>query len=333
MISILSLKTPLDQPIDAIDTVNHNIFRCLSGQVNFMERKTFWQKVSVLRKIKPDYMLGIGVVEEIFYFPFKPARTKYVIAWHTILRKTITLPVRRILFQRAAFIIAVSDCAARSVKKYFPSKPIFKILNGVDTDFFNPDKRDMNFLGATFGLPRNKPVILFVGAMFQRKRPDVFIKIAKNIPEASFVLVGRKDKQDFISHTKDLKNFYWLPFASHKEVSRIMASSDIFLFPSIDEPCAAVIVEAMASGLPCVLSDSCGNSELIINGKDGFLVKPQSGELEKFAALIRELISDKALHSEITRNAREKCLNSLNWPSVAVKYLGAFNEFNEAKSK
>ena len=329
MISILSLKTPLGKPIDAIDTVNHNIFRCLSGRVDFMELKTFWQKVLVFRKVKPDYMLGIGVLEEILYLPFKPARTRYVIAWHTVLRVGKTWPVRKILFRRAAFVIAVSDCVAQSVKKHFPSKQIFKILNGVDTEFFNPHKRDRNFLGTTFGLPLNRPVILFVGAMFKRKRPDVFIKLAENVPEASFVLVGRKDKQDFISSAKDLKNFYWMPFASHEEVSKIMASSDIFLFPSIDEPCAAVIVEAMASGLPCVLSDSCGNSELISDGKEGFLVKPQSGELKKFITLIHKLMSDNILRSEMSRNAREKCLSNLNWPRVSEKYFEVFSVFNQ----
>lgn len=332
MISVLSLKTPLGKPTDAIDTVNHNIFRCLSDRIDFIERKTFWQKVSVLQKVRPDYMLGTGVAEEILYLPFKPARTKYVIAWHTILKATRTWLIRKILFQRAEFVISVSDCAAQSVRRYFPSKPIFKILNGVDTEFFNPSKKDRNFLNETFSLPPDDPVVLFVGAMFQRKRPDIFIELARNIPEASFILVGRKDKQDFISSAKDLKNFHWVPFASHEDISKIMASSDVFLFPSVDEPCAVVIVEAMASGLPCVLSDSCGNSELISNGKEGFLVEPRSAELEEFTASIRKLISDKVLHSEMSKNARERCLSGLNWPCVAEKYFEVFNAPNKTKN-
>ncbi len=264
-------------------------------------------------------------MSEIFYLPFKPRKTRYVIGWHTLLKKTKAWLVRKILFGRSKAVIAVSDCAAGTVKKYFPGKKVVTILNGVDTEFFNPGKFDREYVGKKFGVDFSKPVVLFVGALFERKRPDVFIEIARRYDNANFVLVGRKDKTDFITPTKGLNRFKWIPFMEREDVAVMMASSDVFLFPSVYEPCAAVIPEAMASGLPVILSRSCGNHELITHEKEGFLIDPGKNEADEFVKYLDALLANSAYMKTIGENARRKCEEELNWSTVSKRYEEVFS--------
>lgn len=326
MITIASLKIPSGKPTDAVDTVNHNVFSRLRGQIRFLEPRSFRDIFRLLRRERPDFVLGLASAQEILILPFLPKNTRYVIAWHTLLRRTKAWPIRRRLFSRATFVIAVSECAASSIRKFFPEKNVFPALNGVDPRFFTPGKHNPEYLSKKFKLDFSRPVVLFVGALFHRKRPELFLEISRRVPEANFVLVGRAAEVKLPRILPD--NFRWIPAMSREDVAMLMATSQIFLFPSVNEPCAAVIPEALASGLPVILSKSCGNSELITDNKEGFLVPVGDQEIAAMAEKVRYLIADSGARQAMSGRAREKCLKELNWEVVAKKYLEIFAPLN-----
>jgi glycosyltransferase involved in cell wall biosynthesis len=327
MITILSLKSPSGKATDAVDTVNRNVFNKINiNDINFVETKGFFNKIILMHKLKPDFLLGIGNIEEIFFVLSKPSSVRYVIAWHTLLRKTKTWLIRKFLFNSVEFIITVSCCAGVTVKNLFPNIKVFTALNGVDTDFFNKNRENKDYLSKKYSISFNKPVVLFVGALFKRKRPDIFISIARKFNDATFILIGREDKEDFLSDTKNIHNFKWIPFMDRNDIATMMASSDIFLFPSINEPCAAVIPEAMSSGLIVLLSKSCGNRELIDDGKNGFLVDVGDNEVIDFLDHLKNIFSNDNFRKNISQNARKKCEDQLNWPAVSGVYKKIFYE-------
>ena len=327
MITILSLKSPTGRATDAVDTVNRNVFNEINpNDINFVETNGFWSKVVLIRKLKPDFLLGIGNIEEIIFVLLKPNSARYVIAWHTLLKKTKTWLIRRYLFSRTDFVIAVSACAGQTVANFFPHKKVFTAINGVDLNFFNKNKKNNEYLFKKYGINFNKPIVLFVGALFRRKRPDIFISIAKEFKDANFILIGRKSKEDFLSDIYNIDNLTWIPFMDRNDIAIMMASSDIFLFPSINEPCAAVIPEAMSSGLSVILSKSCGNKELIDDEENGFLINVGDDEVVNFLNVLKKLLSDNNLIKNIGQNARKKCEDRLNWPMVANIYKNIFFE-------
>jgi len=61
-----------------------------------------------------------------------------------------------------------------------------------------------------------------------------------------------------------------------RDIIEICKSSDLFAFPSLREGLSVALMEAMASGLPIVCSNIRGNSDLVIDGKGGFLIDPNS---------------------------------------------------------
>ena len=353
MITIFVTKPLSGNPADGIDNVNISIFKRIDpGQLlflveapsGFIEEESikkmqlkqknvlarYIEKILLLRRIKPNYLFGIGAISEVPFILFKPQKTKYVIDWHTMLIKgegywRVKTPwfVRWFIFNKADLIIAVSEFAAASVRKYFPHKNIVAIINGVDSGFFNPQKRNEKYLKEKYQIDFSRPLVVFIGALQPRKRPDLFIELAKNYPKANFVAVGRLISRHYKSlglvMSQKLNNFQWIEKTSREDIAILLASSKIFVFPSLNEASAAVILEAMASGCVPVVSKSGGNPEFLTDGKSGFLIEPNQNEKEEFLRKINLLIKDNNLYQKISQASRLEA-EKHSWDKAAELY-------------
>lgn len=356
MITIFALKSFTGNAADGIDNVNIGIFSNISGEKTtylvetpegFREKGAirrmelgaphflFLKKMLLMRKTRPDYLWGNGSLTELPFVFLKPRGTKYIIGWHTVLlRKSEAWKVktpwflRKLVFLSADFIIAVSEFSAGTVRAFFPDKKILGIVNGVDTDLFSPVKENPHYLEEKYRIDFSKPVISFIGTLQSRKRPDLVIEIAKEVPEAIFVFVGKDFAPWHFGETiTKLRNASWIPSMPREDVAVFLASSSLFVFPSLDETCAAVIIEAMASGIPVLASKSGGNVEMIIDGESGFLINPSvENEREIFVEKIRLLLKNESLRATIERNARERATDSFSWKQVAARYEGFFED-------
>lgn len=350
MTTIFSIKEISGNSADGIDNVNTAIFRRTDPgrivfitdapanfreegsikKMNLKQRGIFGmvEKIALLRRIKPDYLFGIGIASEIPLILFKPHATKYVIDWHTLLLKNekhwkVRTPwfVRKFIFNSADLIIAVSEFAAQSIRKYFPDKKITAIVNGVDSDFFNPAKKDKKYLENKYRIQFGKPVAVFVGTLQPRKRPDLVMDIAESCPYWNFVFVGKNfEPWNFGPKINGISNKQWIPAMPREDVAVLLASADAFIFPSLNETCAAVIVEAMASGLPVIASASGGNGEMVEDGEGGFLIPVGANEKELFVQKLN-LLSDAAIKERMGSAARARAMAEFSWENVARRYL------------
>ena len=105
---------------------------------------------------------------------------------------------------------------------------------------------------------------------------------------------------------------------SHNDLSKLYASSDIFVFPSISETYGNVIVEAMASGLPCVIADGGGSADLVRHGQTGYKCLPRSAE--DFLIYIQMLLKDPTLHKFI-RDTGISYAQKLDWNNLVDRYF------------
>lgn len=342
---LLAAKVFSGNPADGIDNATKAIFErisrdelTLAGEGNFNEKGAL-QKLSGSRYkalFSPEYhgLWGIGHLREIFFVACRPRRMKYFINFHTVLYKgdegrwKTRTPwfLRKFIFSRADLIISPSEFSANTVRRYFPTQKITSILNGVDAQLFNPEKKNRKALHDKYQIKMDKPIIAFVGTLQARKRPDVFIKIAQRFPETHFVLVGRAfPENDFVKEAQGLENFQWVPAMPREDVAMLFASSRAFIFPSLDEPSAAVILEAMASGAVSILSKSGGNGEFLKDGESGFLVDSDKHEIENFVTILKKIISDEDLYQTVSDNARREA-EMHTFDSVAEQYKEAILE-------
>ena len=101
------------------------------------------------------------------------------------------------------------------------------------------------------------------------------------------------------------------------ELAAAYASADVFVFPSTTDTFGNVILEAQASGLPCVVSDQGGPRDLVADGGDGFITR--GGDLEALCGAVRRICADENLRRSMGAAARRKVENR-SWPLAARKF-------------
>jgi glycosyltransferase involved in cell wall biosynthesis len=220
-----------------------------------------------------------------------------------------------------AFVVRPEDAAhASSVI----GKDALKYLKIVSNKMlFNPDKADAAGVRAEYGIPDDRLLALFVGRLDVGKNIYTLIEamehlIAKGLPV--HLIAAGKGPAD-----KDLKNrlgdhVTLAGVVPQEALARLMASCDIFTFPSEIEIRSFVSVEALSSGLPVLVAEKSGIADLI--PADGALV-PVSGDGEAWADAIGKLVLDRRQVEKMKDKARRFAKeNIITWEeSLASEFL------------
>jgi len=159
------------------------------------------------------------------------------------------------------------------------------IYNGVDLEHFHPKHRERlrGAARAEIGCGPRDTVFLFVGSGFSRKGLDAAIEA---VSQGSFWLavVGKDnythripERVKFLGGREDVRPYY--------------AAADCFVLPSRYDPFPNTVLEAMAMGLPAIVSSRCGAAEVIEHGVNGWICQPD--DVQGIARLMQE--ADRAI--------------------------------------
>lgn len=173
---------------------------------------------------------------------------------------------------------------------------VFK--RGVDLQQFNPQKRKKDIWKA-WGIATSDPVVLYVGRVSKEKNLDLFVELASSHRDIPFVIVGEGPYKKELE-LKAPENIKFLGFKSGEELSKIYASADIFLFPSETETYGLVVLEALASGLPVIVSSKGATKEHFEHGKEGFV----ANNFEEFNKYLSLLLQNRELRLQMSHLAR-----------------------------
>ncbi len=220
----------------------------------------------------------------------------------------------------------------RCVRVYVPSEEMRSALlsygvegerlqlwqRGIDTTLFSPAKRDRAAMWALTG--NNWPVILFASRLVWEKNLDTLCQIYQvcqtELPPHNFLIAG--DGVALEACQQRMPQAIFTGKVDHERLSILYASADIFVFTSITESYGNVVLEAMASGLPCVIADGGGSRNFIEQGENGFLCQPN--EAEDYLQRIRMLLTDSILHQKFVA-AGLRFSQSLSWEELAATYF------------
>lgn len=195
---------------------------------------------------------------------------------------------------------------------------------GVNTEDFNPKHRDLEWR-RSIGFDDEQKVVTFVSRLVWEKNLQTYVdtinKLQQSNSDIRAMIVGDGPAKKELEHM--LPNAHFTGFVTGKELSRAYASSDIFLFPSETETFGNVTLEAMSSGLPCVVADATGSRSLVESGVNGFLAAPR--DTNAFAQCVGRIAKDENMREEMGKAARQKAL-AYSWENVNTKLLENYRE-------
>ena len=206
---------------------------------------------------------------------------------------------------------------ARSLARAGVDPSLIKVFKrGVDSNLFNPNKADPSFWKRLLGIDPNRKVILYVGRVSKEKNLETITYLAKVFPEEVFVIVGDGPYMEELKKNKP-KNVFLTGYMKGEDLAKAYASSYLFLFPSETETYGQVVLEAMASGLPVIVSSKGAAHEHVEDGLTGFIANSKEDFAYKLALLLekedlREQMSREALSYAQSMDLRETYLEYLN---------------------
>lgn len=167
-----------------------------------------------------------------------------------------------------------------------------------------------------------------IGLIYPRKAQDIFVEAVKKIPAqkksgVSFEIVGKYlemviDLDEVLKENPEIK---YIGEMSQRDLNYYFSRLDLLVCPSRDDPMPVVVTQAMQYSIPCIVSDQVGQSEYIIDGKNGFVFPSEDAEALKEKIIYcldnREVLtgigkeSRKIYEDYFSENAMEKSLRNI----------------------
>ena len=207
------------------------------------------------------------------------------------------------------------------IKRGFDPAKLKILPRGLDSELFHPNRRDPAFF-EKFGASNGEVRLLYVGRVSREKDldllADAYRRLRKEGLPVQLFVVGHGPYAEALA--KSLPEAFFTGYLKGTELATAYASADIFVFPSTTDTFGNVILEAQASGLPVVVSDSGGPKELVAHQANGLITK--SHNLEDFTGAIRTLVTNRALRGRMADSARDS-VTDRSWPRAFAKFWAA----------
>jgi len=228
-------------------------------------------------------------------------------------------PLTRAVLSRADAIVSVSRDLASHLADKFGVEQVTVVPNGVDTELFQPSHRPpsdtMTLLSVSRIVPRkNIPVLIAAVNALAKAGERIRVVIAGTGPEEAEVAW-------LAAATNGVARF--VGFVSETGKRELFAEADAFVQLSTREGLSVATLEALASGLPCVVSDVPGVREPILPGVTGYLVRNPEN-VEDVMNALRGLLADRHRLAQMKRAARLVSEEQYSLRAMAEGYWGVY---------
>ena len=207
-------------------------------------------------------------------------------------------------------LVPSAHIAATLTKWGAPREKVRVIPYAADSRRFRPDPAKIHGPGCTFlftgGVCQRKGIRYLLDAWRLVRRPGWRLQLLGPLPRDPGPIAAYLDEVEPLGRV------------GHSDVPAVMAAADVFVFPSLFEGSAVVTYEALACGLPSVVTPSAGS--VVRDGLEGFVVPP--GDVEALAARMEELGNDPDLRAALSSAARARA-ESFHWPRYHAAVVAA----------
>jgi glycosyltransferase involved in cell wall biosynthesis len=232
----------------------------------------------------------------------------------------LLLPVIRCVWRHATPVIAKCAGEIEMIRSVDSSVKVSFIPNGVDLSRFQPGPR----------IPDNGQLhVVCVARLIERKGQHHLIEAVKRICDADvdvlLSLVGTGDsKREYENLACSLgiqARVRFLGYISRDEISDCYKTAHIFVLPSYNEGMSLAVLEAMAAGLPVVVTRTGGTAELVEQGVNGYIF--DWGDVDTLSGQLLNLARNRDLARRMGAASRARAVD-YSWPAIAERFLHLF---------
>lgn len=230
-------------------------------------------------------------------------------------------PMVRLVWRRAVAVVANSQGLLELAHTTDKEQDIKVIPNGVDVQKFRPDATQR---------PSDE-TILTIGAtrITARKGIHFLLKgvapLIAQYPQLRVEILGEgSEKEELERQVVALgltEHVRFLGYVSPEETPRYYQRASIFVLPSLNEGMSNALLEALASGLPLLVTDTGGSKELVTEGENGLYIQKESAESIRHA--LEQLLAERAVRERMGEASRRRA-ETQSWQSVAEQYVDIY---------
>ena len=220
----------------------------------------------------------------------------------------------------ADHIICVSDLTRRTVIEKYHQDPrkVTTVHNAVD-----PIPHVEQFVKT----PRKEKLVTFLGRITMQKGPEYFIEAAAKVLERTknvrFVMAGSGDMMQAmidLAATRGIADKMHFPgFLKGKQVTQMLADSDVYMMPSVSEPFGISPLEAMQVGTPSIISKQSGCAEILDHA-----IKTDYWDIDAMADAIYAIVEYPSIYETLSREGRNE-VNQITWDKAGLKVRAIYD--------
>jgi glycosyltransferase involved in cell wall biosynthesis len=227
--------------------------------------------------------------------------------------------------ERTRLLCAVSEGVASELRECFPDMAgaVRSVANGVDSTSFRPDGARRRHARAELELDDRARLALFVGGDWERKGLAYAVDALGAAPDWHLAVAGGGDPTSYLERAHRAGTQARLHFLGRvRDMARLYAGADAFVFPSAYEAFPLVALEAAASGLPLLITRVNGVEDLLHDGDNGWFILRDAADI---ARRLNQLAADPDLARSMGDAAR-RAAASYSWEAMADGYLSLYAE-------
>ncbi|HMU29881.1 MAG TPA: glycosyltransferase family 4 protein [Nitrospira sp.] len=221
------------------------------------------------------------------------------------------------IWRRAGVVTAISAEQVALAHRTIPDLPLITIPNGVDTNAFVPATRNS----------RRPFTMICVARLIERKGQHHLLQAFANLRAANhepmaLIFVGTGDAEpqlrELAAKLQVAEAVTFKGFVPRENMPPVYHDADVFVLPSQHEGMSIALLEAMASGLPVIVTDTGGTAELVTQGANGEIVPWD--DVEALTTALQRLLNAAEQRRRMGDESRRRAL-AFGWPTLAARYL------------
>jgi glycosyltransferase involved in cell wall biosynthesis len=225
----------------------------------------------------------------------------------------------------ARFIHCTAVMEARETASEGFSSPCEVLPHGIHMPPRVPDARAG--FRRLLGLPADRPVVVFMSRVHPKKGIELLLDASVRLPPTfDLAIVGTGDA-DYLAGLQQKASaalpgrVHWLGFKEGDEKWRVLQGADLFVLPSHSENFGIAVLEAIACGLPVVISDQVALADEVRKHSLGRVVPL---EVEKLSQAIQIILTAPSERAEISARAIATAEECFSWPAAARRLIAAY---------